>query len=340
MAESNSIHLADRITVIKGIGEKTEKDFNKMGIFIVDDVIKHYPRGYDVFEAPTAIASITEGSIVTIEASVISTIQTKQIRNLKIITCRVKDSTGMMYLSWFNMPFLKSKLRMGYHFLFRGKVVRKNGILVIEQPSIYTREEYRPKMNVLQPVYALTAGVTNHAVLKAVKSALEGLDLTNDYLPKRIRKEYNLISYQYAVNEIHFPKCRENMLEARNRLAFDEFFQFTLALQALKDNKTGWTNHYNIREKEECESLIEQLPYKLTNAQLKVWQDIKKDLVGNRTMNRLIQGDVGSGKTILAALALFLIVHLLIYMVTAQSGIHIPLFHQYHNDLTILSYFL
>ncbi len=307
MSEKQSINLTDRITVLKGIGEKTEKDFNKLHIFTVEDMIKHYPRGYDLFEAPIMINSLIEGTIATIEASVITSPQTRQVRNLRILTCRVKDSSGMMYLTWFNMPFLKNKLRMGYHFLFRGKVVRKNGMLVIEQPSIYTREEYRAKMNVLQPVYSLTSGITNNAVSKAVKAALLELDLSKDYLPKRILKENNLIAYKHAVNEIHFPKCRENMLEARNRLAFDEFFLFTLALQTLKKNKTTWENQYTINVKEECEHLIHQLPYELTKAQQRVWSDIKNDLTGDHTMNRLIQGDVGSGKTILAALALFLI---------------------------------
>ena len=306
MAEKNRLSLTDRVSAIKGVGEKTEKAFNRMGIFTVDDIIRHYPRGYDLFEAPTAINSIAEGSLVTIEASVMTLAQTKQIRNLKIISCRVKDSTGMMYLNWFNMPFLKNKLRMGYHYLFRGKVVRKNGILVIEQPGIYTREEYRAKMNVLQPVYALTSGITNHAVSKAVRAVFEELELSKDYLPKRILKENDLIAYKYAISEVHFPKCRENMLEARNRLVFDEFFQFTLALQALKENKTVWTNRYDLREKEECNQLLDRLPYRLTKAQLRVWKEIKGDLTGQKTMNRLIQGDVGSGKTILAALALFL----------------------------------
>ncbi len=307
MEERPSINLADRITVIKGIGEKTEKDLNKMGIYTVEDIIQHYPRGYDVFKAPVMIESVTEGNTIAIEATVALTAQTKQVRNLKIISCRVKDSTGMITLSWFNMPFLRNKLRMGYHFIFRGKVVRKNGILVIEQPNIYTREEYRIKMNVLQPIYVLTTGITNHTISKTVKIALDELDMSKDYLPKRIIKEYDLINYRSAVKEIHFPKSNETMIEARNRLAFDEFFQFTLALQALKGNKTVWANNYDILSKEECNCFVHGLPYELTKAQIRVWQEIKADLTGTHTMNRLVQGDVGSGKTILAALALFMI---------------------------------
>jgi ATP-dependent DNA helicase RecG len=299
--------LSDPIRVIKGIGEKTEKDFNKLGLFTVGAVLQHYPRGYDSFEAPIPIEDISEGNTAAIEASVFSGIQTKQVRNLKILSCRVKDSTGIITLTWFNMPFLRNKLHMGYHFIFRGKVVRKNGVLVIEQPTIYTREEYVSKMNVLQPIYSLTAGLTNHAILKAVKNALNELELSKDYLPKRVIKENNLISYKSALMEIHFPKSRETMLDARSRLTFDEFFQFTLALQALKEKKVLWNNGFHIKNNGICSEFISNLPYDLTKAQLKVWKEIRNDLTGTYTMNRLVQGDVGSGKTILAALSLLLV---------------------------------
>lgn len=306
MKDSGSIRLTDPLRVIKGVGEKTERDFHKLGLFTVEDLIRHYPRAYDVFEPPIPISEITEGKVVSIEASVISTAQAKQVRNLKILTCRVKDFSGMLNLTWFNMPFLKNKLRMGYHYIFRGKIVRKNGVLVIEQPGIYTREEYRIKMNVLQPVYALTSGITSNTISKAVKIALSQLDLSKDYLPKRIIKDYKLISLKNALMEIHFPKSWDTMTDARSRLVFDEFFQFTLALFTLKEKKRFWQNTYPMKEEETCDKFINSLPYKLTNSQIKVWNEIKKDLMGSHTMNRLIQGDVGSGKTILAALALLM----------------------------------
>jgi ATP-dependent DNA helicase RecG len=306
MDKKQSICFSDRITVIKGIGEKTEKDLNKLEIYTVLDILNHYPRGYDLYEPPISINDSEEGKTSAIEASIVQTVQTRQVRNLKILSCNVKDSTGTIKLSWFNMPFLQSKLRMGYHYIFRGKVVHKNGVLVMEQPNIYTREEYHIKMNILQPIYSLTAGLTNHTISKAVKSILSQLDLSKEYLPKRIVKENNLVTYKYAINEIHFPKNKENLIAARNRLVFDEFFQFTLALQSLKEKKNVWSNSFKIIERDEIPMLINSLSYQLTNAQIKVWKEIKGELTGNHTMNRLIQGDVGSGKTILAALALFL----------------------------------
>lgn len=300
------MNLTDPVRAIKGIGEKTEKDLNRMGILTVGDMIHHIPRTYDMFEGPIPISNISEGNVAALEASVVSSVQAKQVKNLKIISCRVQDSSGTIQLTWFNMPFLRNKLRMGYHFIFRGKVVRKNGVLVMDQPKIYTREEYINKMNMLQPIYELTSGITSNTIAKAVKNAFSEADLPSDYLPKRIIKEYNLVNYKNALKDIHFPKNLEAMKAARTRLVFDEFFQFTLALQALKEKKTVWNNEYVIKEKKECERFIKELPYSLTKAQIKVWKEIKGDITGPSTMNRLIQGDVGSGKTILAALALLM----------------------------------
>lgn len=298
--------LTDFVSAIKGVGEKTQKDMNKLGIYTIWDLIHHYPRSYDTFEVPVPISEVLEGMMISIEASLISSGTAKKVRNLNIIVCHVKDSTGTLCLNWYNMPFLRNKLHMGYHYIFRGKVAFKNGILVMEQPTIYTREEYAQKMNIMQPVYDLTFGLTNNAIQKAVKNVFDNIEFPKDYLPKRIVKEYSLMKQENALQEIHFPKGMENMKEARKRLAFDEFFQFTLALKSLKDKKSQWLNEFYIKSLPQVEVFINQLPYKLTKAQIKVWGEIENNLKGDTSMNRLVQGDVGSGKTILAALALLM----------------------------------
>lgn len=296
----------DSIKTVKGIGDKTEKSFHKLNIFTVGDLLEHYPRGYEVFEQPAPICTIAEGNTVSIEASVCGTPELKRVRNLQIINCRVKDSSGSLLITWFNMPFLKNTLRLGYKFIFRGKVVRKAGYLTMEQPKIISREEYVKSLKVMQPIYPLTEGITNHMISKTAKIVLEQLTWETDYLPKRILKEYDLISRKAALMEIHFPKGKETVMEARKRLIFDEFFLFTLALRSLKENKTVWVNDFVFQEREECEQLIGNLPYQLTKAQLRVFSEIKKDMTGNTVMNRLVQGDVGSGKTIIAGLSLLM----------------------------------
>jgi len=302
------LEAIDKIKVIKGIGEKTEKVFHKLGIETVQDLIEHYPRGYEEFDRPVPIASIQEGITIAIEASLVMTPKVKKIRNLQIVSTQVKDSSASISLTWFNMPFLQKTLRSGYHYIFRGKVIRKNGILVIEQPGIYQREDYYRLLKVLQPIYPLTEGITNAAISKSIKQVFLELTIAKDYIPKTIARDYQLMDRTKAIKEVHFPKDRESMMKARQRLVFDEFFLYSLALRKLKEKKTVLRTEYRMEERPECDLLIKAFPYTLTNAQLRVWEEIKKDLHGEYVMNRLIQGDVGSGKTVLAILSLLMAV--------------------------------
>lgn len=298
----------DSITTIKGIGEKTAKTFERLGIYTVENLLEHYPRSYEVFEPPVPITTLQEGNVVSIEGSVCTNVEAKRVRNLQIISCRVKDSTANIQLTWFNMPYLKTSLKLGYKFIFRGKVVRKNGMLTIEQPKIMNREEYAKQLKVMQPVYGLTEGITNHTISKAMKIAFSELEFHEDYLPKSIAKQHGLIGRKAALKEIHFPKNKEKVMIARRRLIFDEFFLFSLALRALKENKKVWDNDFKMNLSNHCVTMVNQLPYSLTNAQQKVWGEIQKDLSSDVVMNRLVQGDVGSGKTVIAALALLMTV--------------------------------
>lgn len=298
----------DSITTIKGIGEKTAKTFERLGIYTVENLLEHYPRSYEVFEPPVPITTLQEGNVVSIEGSVCTNVEAKRVRNLQIISCRVKDSTANIQLTWFNMPYLKTSLKLGYKFIFRGKVVRKNGMLTIEQPKIMNREEYAKQLKVMQPVYGLTEGITNHTISKAMKIAFSELEFHEDYLPKSIAKQHGLIGRKVALKEIHFPKNKEKVMIARRRLIFDEFFLFSLALRALKENKKVWDNDFKMNPSNHCVTMVNQLPYSLTNAQQKVWGEIQKDLSSDVVMNRLVQGDVGSGKTVIAALALLMTV--------------------------------
>ena len=296
----------DNIKVIKGIGEKTEKSLNKLGIETVQDLLEHYPRGYEEFNQPVQISTVLEGVTTSIEASLVATPKTKKVRNLLIVNAMVKDNTTSIQLTWFNMPFLQKTLRTGAHYIFRGKVLRKNGILVMEQPGIYKKEDYYKLLKILQPIYPLTEGITNTAISKAIKQALSEITFAKDYIPKQIAKEHTLLDRTKAIREVHFPKDRESMMKARQRLVFDEFFLYSLALRKLKEKKAIIRSEYIMKDQSECGDLIRSLPYPLTNAQLRVWKEIKKDLSGEFVMNRLIQGDVGSGKTILAILALLM----------------------------------
>ena len=298
----------DKVKVIKGIGEKTEKAFHKLGIETVQDLLEHFPRGYEEFNEPVSISSVSEGITTAIEASLMASPKIKKVRNLQILNVQVKDSSASIQLTWFNMPFLQKTLRTGTRYIFRGKVSRKNGVLVMEQPGIYQWESYAKLRGVLQPSYPLTEGITNTAISKAMKQVLSELTMAKDYIPKKLAKEYELLDRTKAIKEVHFPKTRSSMINARQRLVFDEFFLYSLALRKLKEKRLLIKSEYTMKDDGNCEALIKAFPYPLTNAQLRVWQEIRTDLQGEYVMNRLIQGDVGSGKTILAILALFLAV--------------------------------
>ena len=293
---------------IKGIGEKTEKLFNKLGIFTDSDLLEYYPRNYEWFMEPVSLAeSDNISGIPAIEAVVSSDSVVKKIGNLSILSVFVKDKNGdQLKLTWFNMPFLKSSLKIGYKYVFRGQIKRdkygKNPTM--EQPVMFSLGDYEKKMGIMQPVYSLTKGLTNNMITKSVASVLEQFATQEDYLPEIIKKRAGLIDYEKAVRTVHFPENKESIIEARKRLIFDEFFIFLMALRSFKDTKKIENNNFIIDINDESERLINNLPYKLTDAQQKVLEEIRSDLSSSKVMNRLVQGDVGCGKTIIAFLSL------------------------------------
>lgn len=302
------MELNESIRTIKGIGEKSEKLFNKLGIRTVEELLSFYPREYDIFGSIEPVGSASEGKTIIVEVSLTARPQLLKRKNLNIIQCRVRDASGSIMVAWFNMQFLMKTLHMGTKYILRGSVVNRNGMLEIRQPKILSRQEYANMTGKLQPVYPLTAGLTNNAVAKAVAGALSAANLNGDYLPVDIRKRYNLVMWKQAVHAIHFPKNKEECIEARRRLVFDEFFLFALAMNQLKKTKHIKKSHFTMNDYSMVEKLIKSLPYELTDGQKKAWDEIKEDISSGNVMNRLIQGDVGSGKTIISVLILVLAV--------------------------------
>jgi len=232
-----------------------------------------------------------------------------RVRNLQIITTAVKDLTGTLKLTWFNMPYLCSTLKVGERLVFRGKVVKKQGSLRMEQPEIFSAEAYEKVKYSMQPVYGQTRGLGNKAIARAMEQALESRQMEREYMPADLRKKYELAEYNFAIGHIHFPANQQELLFARKRLVFDEFFFFLLAVWRLKEKREDKLSAYVIEPSAEVLQLARQLPYQLTGAQQKVWQEVQTDLAGGRVMNRLIQGDVGSGKTIIAVMALLAVAY-------------------------------
>jgi len=298
--------LEESITAIKGIGGKTAALLNKLDIYTKRDIIKYFPRNYDKYEKIVPINLLKNGMTVVISAMPASVPVLKQMGKKSILICEVTDGSGKIELNWFNMPFMKSKLSKGVHSIFRGRVSRNGKFIRIVQPEILTEAEYRRKTEVLQPIYRLTKGVTSNLLRKSIKEVLVEVTSGIDYLPQNIKKENSLISLKDALQEIHFPKSYDTLIEARRRLVFDEFFLFALSIDRLKQGKEKNRSSFVAEKNSTIVDFISSLPFSLTNAQQKVWGEIENDLTSGLRMNRLIQGDVGSGKTMLAILACLL----------------------------------
>ncbi|MDD3340248.1 MAG: ATP-dependent DNA helicase RecG [Lachnospiraceae bacterium] len=296
---------------IKGIGEKTEKLFAKVGVESVRDLIHYYPHTYDRYEEPAAIGALKTEEKAAVFGVITRTVDVKPIRNLKVITTTIQDPTGTLTLTWFNMPFLRNTLKRGTRYIFRGRVIQKQSRKVMEQPEIFTMAAYEEKLHSMQPVYGLTKGLGNKLVSKSVTQALSAMGPGKEYLPEDIRRRYRLADYDVAIRHIHYPRNMEELVEARHRLIFDEFLLFLLSMQRLKETKDTLPNAFPMKRVWTTEDVIENLPYELTGAQKNVWHQIELDLKGHALMCRLVQGDVGSGKTILAFLAMIM---------TAENG--------------------
>ena len=301
--------MSDAIPVnrIKGVGEKTAALFGKINVYTVDDLIRHYPRDYETYDAPVSIRETSPGSVQAVYGQITAIPNVKKVRNLSILNAILKDDKGdSIQLTFFNMPFLKKVLKPGGFYLFRGLVQQRGTHKLMEQPRMFTWDEYKQKSGRLLPRYALTKGLTNQTVQKSVARALEYYPPEKEYLPRMILQKYPMLSHREAVYALHFPENREELLAARNRMVFEEFFSFLLVLRKNKELAAKTENHFPMYETADTVRFLEQLPFPLTKAQKKVWGELREDMGSPYAMNRLIQGDVGSGKTILAVLALLM----------------------------------
>lgn len=301
--------MSDAIPVnrIKGVGEKTAALFGKINVFTVEDLIGHYPRDYETYDAPVSIREASPGSVQAIYGQITAIPNVKKVRNLSILNAILKDgSNDSIQLTFFNMPFLKKVLKPGGFYLFRGLIQQRGTHKIMEQPRMFTWDEYKQKSGRLLPRYALTKGLTNQTVRKSVAQALEYYPPEKEYLPQIILQKYPMLSHREAVYALHFPENRDELLAARNRMVFEEFFSFLLVLRKNKELAAKTENHFPMYETADTVRFLEQLPFPLTKAQKKVWGELREDMGSPYAMNSLIQGDVGSGKTILAVLALLM----------------------------------
>ena len=292
------------VETLKGIGEKTAKLFEKVGVRTVDDLLHYYPRGYDTFEEPKPMGDLEDGAVMAVDGCLKNGASGHHFGSASMVTASISDMTGKLRLVWYHMPYLKNTLKPGSRYIFRGKVSRKKNGLVMEQPQMYRPEVYETLLKRMQPVYGQTRGLGNKTITSAMEQALSLRVMEKDYLPAGLRVSNELAEYNFAIEHIHFPEDQADPMAARKRLVYDEFFLFLLAVRRLKESREDLKSSFIFEKDTESRRLEAALPYALTEAQKRTLSQVYADLKSGKVMNRLIQGDVGSGKTIIAVLAL------------------------------------
>ncbi len=299
------MELYDNITTIKGIGDKTAASFARLGIHTVKDLISTYPRNYLTYGEPVGIKDTAVGERCAIMAIVSSSVYSRKVRSLNITTMTVKDSTGSVQITWFNSPFLQKVFHKGETYVFVGTIKVKNNMRILEMPEYYKPAVYEGMRQEMQPIYPLTQGLSNKTFQKAVISCRETIYKMEDYLPDTVRYDNSLMEITEAYENVHFPMNETVLKNAIRRFAFDEFYKFLYDMGSLKAENVEQENSHIIVQGKAVADFIDELPYKLTKGQAEAIDDILSDMGSDHIMNRLVQGDVGSGKTIVAITALY-----------------------------------
>lgn len=296
--------LDDSILEIKGIGEKKAKAFKKLGISSVRDLANYLPRSYEDRSAISELKSSREGEKINAIVEVLEAPRGQRLKGRKsIVKVLVSDGTEKVYLSWFNQPYMAREISKGEKLKISGTVKLHGAMKEIPNP-VYTKNlESCDKVGAIVPVYPLTEGIGNLELAKYIRHVLEGLEL-EESLPEYIRTECKLMGSLESLREIHFPKDRARFKRARITLAFEELIGLQLGLLVLKSRRESSGGYISFSKSEIEGEFLGKLPFKLTPAQKRVSDEIECDMKRKRQMNRLVQGDVGSGKTVVGALAL------------------------------------
>lgn len=296
--------LNESISVLDGIGQKRAELFRTLGVFTVSDLLTFYPRGYEDRTKLKKLAELTDGETVCVRGRAVSPLRENMIRkNLYVCSLKISDGTGFLELVWFNNRFIKRMINLETEYVFYGKV------LIGQKKQMQTPLFEVPGTNNVTgkifPIYSLCAGLSLKIVTDAVRAAQDlALQLLPEILPEHLRQEHNLCSVWYAVQNIHFPKDMAALELARRRLVFEELFLFQTALFSLREDRTI-EKAVSLKNSGFTKQLVNTLPYPLTAAQNRVVGEICSDLERAVPMSRLVQGDVGCGKTLVAAIAMF-----------------------------------
>lgn len=300
------MELNQDVQYIKGVGPTKVKLLNNLGIYTLEDLITYYPRDYEDRGNPRKIEDLQDGEealIRAIPASRFNVINAK--RNMKICKLLVRDETGTIEIVWYNQQYLKDKFIGGRWYSFYGRVSKKTGTATMNSPVFDTENETKNTGKII-PIYPLTYKLSQNVLRQIIENGLKMVNgQIEEIIPNDILKENKLMGVNEATNKIHFPKDFEEFKQAKQRLAFEELLTMQLLLNNLKNKTIESHNGIQFDKNVKMSDIINSLPFRLTKAQLRVLEEIDRDMESNKIMNRLLQGDVGSGKTIVAIISAY-----------------------------------
>lgn len=299
--------LEKPIRYVKGVGKARAKLFNKLGIYTLKDAIYYFPRDYEDRATIKKIKDLYDEQPACFKGTVVSKIiETQPRKGLSIQKLTVQDETGMAVLTWFNQTYLKDVFSKGQDFMFYGKPVRRFGYVEVQNPVYEKLSNELKETGKIVPIYPSTSMLSQKVIRSVIKLSLELINnQLQEFLPQKIRAKYGLAEINYAINNIHFPIDKKSFEYAKKRLVFEELLLLQIGLLSIKNKMNLESSGIQFKPVSEIHDFIKGLPFTLTEAQIRVFREIENDMESEKPMNRLIQGDVGSGKTIVAALAMF-----------------------------------
>lgn len=294
------INLEEDVKYTKGVGPKKVELLNKLGIFTLKDLITYYPRTYEDRSKPKFLYDCGDGEEVLVEVIACSTVNNVRLKGKTMQRLIIRDETASATVTWFNQPYLKDKFIIGQKYKIYGKVSKKLGKITFNSP-MFDEEEQNKNTGRIIPIYPLTFSLSQNALRKIIEEAIKKVyGKLEETLPEYILEENQLQNINDATKCIHFPNEFKDFNVARKRLVFEELLSVQLALLMLKNKYKTNKNGIKFSEEAKMSDVINTLPFKLTKAQLRVLEEIDRDMETDKNMNRLLQGDVGSGKTVVA----------------------------------------
>ena len=299
------VNLEKEVQYVKNVGPNRVKLLNKLNIYTLGDLITYFPRNHEDRSIAKNIAECEDGETVLIRATALSKVTEVRTRRVTIYKLIVADESASLVITWFNQKYLKDKFKVGESYTFFGKIENKGGSFEMKSP-VYEDDGIEKNTGRIVPIYPLTNKLSQNIIRKIIEAGIDEVyGKLEENIPEYILDKYSLMEINEAYKNIHFPKTNEDFSKAKNRLVFEELLALQLALFRLKEGQKYEQKGIEFDKNVKMEDVINQLPFKLTNAQIRVLKEINENMEKETPMNRLLQGDVGSGKTIVSIIAAY-----------------------------------